>query len=301
MTSSAPQIRLFPQPAAPTVSRLDTPPPEGQLLKWIGNKRRVASRIVDTFPDSFGTYYEPFLGSGAVLGALAPRRAVASDVMAPLMEIWTTLAEDPDLLVEWYSSRWTAFMAAGKKDGYASVRDAYNRSPNGADLLFLSRSSYAGVMRFRKSDGHMSTPVGAHWPIHPDKFARWVLSWSRRTSGTEFRCADFEIALESVQSGDLVYCDPPYQHSQPILYGAQSFGLDRLLGVLKRCKERGAFVALSIDGSKASGRTQLPVDVPRGLFVRDIPVKVGRSMLLRLRFGGSVAEEVVSDRLLLSW
>lgn len=301
MTSPAPQLELFPPPAAQSGSRLEIHPPEGQLLKWIGNKRRVASRIVDLLPESFGTYYEPFLGSGAVLGALAPRRAVASDVMAPLMEIWTALAEDPNRLVEWYSSRWTAFMEAGKEDGYASVRDAYNRSPNGADLLFLSRSSYAGVMRFRKSDGHMSTPVGAHWPIHPDKFARWVSDWSSRTSGTTFQCADFERALEPVRTGDLVYCDPPYQHSQPILYGAQSFDLPRLLNVLTRCKERGALVALSIDGSKASGRTQLPVDVPPGLFVRDLPVTVGRSMLLRLRFGGSVAQEVVSDRLLLSW
>ena len=62
----------------------------GALLKWIGNKQRHADQIIANFPAKFGTYIEPFLGSGAILGALAPSRAWASDAFAPLMEIWTT-------------------------------------------------------------------------------------------------------------------------------------------------------------------------------------------------------------------
>ena len=48
--------------------------PKGQLLKWIGNKQRFAQGIIAHLPARFGTYFEPFLGSGAVLAALAPRR-----------------------------------------------------------------------------------------------------------------------------------------------------------------------------------------------------------------------------------
>jgi DNA adenine methylase len=43
-----------------------------QLLKWIGNKQRFAAEIVSHFPSRIGTYFEPFLGSGAVLGTLSP-------------------------------------------------------------------------------------------------------------------------------------------------------------------------------------------------------------------------------------
>jgi len=50
-----------------------------QLLKWVGSKQRFAHQIVRHFPARFGTYFEPFLGSGAVLGTLRPARAVASD------------------------------------------------------------------------------------------------------------------------------------------------------------------------------------------------------------------------------
>ena len=62
-----------------------------QLLKWIGNKQRFAHEIASFFPTDIRTYREPFLGSGAVLGALQPPKAVGSDVFAPLIEIWQTL------------------------------------------------------------------------------------------------------------------------------------------------------------------------------------------------------------------
>ena len=37
-----------------------------QLLKWIGNKQRFAHEIAAYFPTDVKTYFEPFLGSGAV-------------------------------------------------------------------------------------------------------------------------------------------------------------------------------------------------------------------------------------------
>ena len=64
-----------------------------QLLKWIGNKQRFAPQIISCFPYEFETYFEPFLGSGAVLGTLAPESAVASDALEPLVGIWQTLVE----------------------------------------------------------------------------------------------------------------------------------------------------------------------------------------------------------------
>ena len=62
-------------------------PLKGQLLKWVGNKQRFAYEIASYFPAEFGVYFEPFLGSEAVLGELAPAKGVASDVFGPLIEI----------------------------------------------------------------------------------------------------------------------------------------------------------------------------------------------------------------------
>lgn len=272
------------------------------LLKWIGNKQRFAHEIACYFPPDFKTYREPFIGSGAVLATLAPGRAVGSDCFAPLVDIWKTLRKSPETLKHWYAERWTQLAAGDKLEVYERIKRSYNSAPNGADLLFLCRSCYGGVVRFRKSDGYMSTPVGIHDPISPTSFGKRVDEWHRRTGGTAFERLGYEEAIELAEPGDLVYCDPPYTHSQAILYGAQSFSLGNLFRVIRHCKDRGVYVALSIDGTKRSGGFICDLPIPEGLFEREIFISVGRSMLKRFQMDGQTLEgEVVADRLLLTY
>jgi DNA adenine methylase len=272
------------------------------LLKWIGNKQRTAHEIASYFPAGFATYYEPFIGSGAVLATLAPAKAVGSDTFKPLVEIWQTLRDSPATLKRWYTDRWHQATAGGKVEGYERVKKSYNSNPNAADLLFLCRSCYGGVVRFRKADGYMSTPCGIHDPIRPESFGRRVDEWHRRTQGTTFVRMEYEEAMDRAQPGDLIYCDPPYSHSQAILYGAQRFSLDDLFRIVERCKRRGVFVAVSIDGTKRSGKHVCELPIPGGLFERELFIDVGRSMLKRFQMDGQTLEhEIVSDRLLLTF
>lgn len=272
------------------------------LLKWIGNKQRVAHEIVSYFPDHYGTYFEPFLGSAAVLGTLQPKRAIGSDTFKPLVDVWQTLKADPAKLKRWYAARYEQMMNGDKVTEYERIKASYNKEPNGADLLFLCRSCYAGVVRFRQADGYMSTPCGPHRPVSPEAFGQRVDEWHRRTQGTEFQCIDYREAMALAKPCDLVYCDPPYTHSQAILYGAQRFRLRQLLTVIAECKARGVYIALSIDGTKRSGNHVCQLPIPEGLFEREILVNCGRSMLRRLQMCGQTLEsEVVADRLLLTY
>lgn len=273
-----------------------------QLLKWIGNKQRFAHEIASYFPTDFKTYFEPFLGSGAILATLQPSSAIGSDAFGPLIEIWEMLAESPQTLIQWYTERYRKYYNSEKPIGYEAIKASYNASPNGADLLFLCRSCYGGVVRFRKSDGYMSTPCGVHNPISPDSFSHRVKIWSQRTSSTKFEKMDFSEALQRATSGDFVYCDPPYTHSQAILYQGQGFELARLMNEIALCKKRGVRVALSIDGTKKSGKVNCDLDIPTGLFEREVFVNCGRSMLRRFqRAGESLEDDVVHDRLLLTY
>lgn len=287
---------LLGKPPAATIRPLKL-----QLLKWIGNKQRFAHEIAGHFPAEFGTYFEPFLGSGAVLATLAPQRAIASDAFPPLVEIWRTLHESPETVNDWYASRWAYFNEGERVARYEQIKADYNARPNGADLLFLCRSCYGGVVRFRQADGFMSTPCGVHDPISPASFAKRVEIWHERTMGATFELLDFEPCMKRARAGDVVYCDPPYSHSQSILYGAQSFSLEQLLDVIAACKARGVFVALSIDGKKRSGDLICDLPIPPGLFEREVFVNCGRSMLKRFQMNGQTLEkEHVADRLLLT-
>lgn len=276
--------------------------PSGQLLKWIGNKQRFAESIASYFPQRYNTFIEPFLGSGAVLATVAPVSGIGADVFKPLIEIWQTLKSSPGTITDWYAERWNQIESTGKKETYAAVLRSYNTNPNGADFLFLTRSCYGGVVRFRKADGFMSTPCGIHDPINPTAFQKRVVEWHGRIRNTCFLCADYRETFALAKTGDLIYCDPPYSFSQAILYGAQSFNLVELLESIERAKARGVHVALSIDGDKKSGDFLCDLPIPSRLFTREYSVNVGRSMLKRFQMEGKTLEkELVSDRLLLTY
>jgi DNA adenine methylase len=277
-------------------------PPKTQLLKWIGNKQKFATEITKYFPIEFNTYFEPFLGSGAIMATVSPKSAVCSDVFKPLMEIWMKLKEDPKGLVEWYAERRNSVTEENKVEVYEEVKSSYNKNPNGADFLFLSRACYGGVIRFRKSDGYMSTPCGAHMPVPVRAFNSRVKEWSQRVKHVDFMVQDYKNAFDLAKAGDLIYCDPPYSFSQSILYGAQDFSLATLFGKIEEAKARGVHVALSIDGNKKSGDYVCDIHIPDNLFEHEIFVDCGSSMLKRFQMDGlEMKNENVADRLLLTY
>lgn len=185
-----------------TSSRL-TAPFISQLLKWVGNKQRFAHEIVSYFPSDFRSYYEPFLGSGAVLGTLAPECGIGSDNFGPLIEIWRTLKDRPNTLICWYTERYDRMMNGNKVEEYEKIKASYNAGPNGPDLLFLCRSCYGGVVRFRKGDGYMSTPCGVHTPIPPRQFSERVKIWGERVAGCRFVQLSYEEAMATTERGIL--------------------------------------------------------------------------------------------------
>ena len=287
---------------APLLPQHPVRKPPKQFLKWVGNKQRFAEGICNYFPalGSDSKYIEPFIGSGALLGAMAPHNGLAGDMLQPLIELWQALQSDPQKVYDFYELQWQRYQKEPDRT-YKNVLAAYNENPNGLDLLFLSRSCYGGVIRFTKQ-GRMSTPRGPHDPISPESFKERMLLWRQRLAHTKFVHAPYQETMGSARKGDIVYCDPPYQDSQSILYGAQAFRLSELWSTIQECKQRGALVALSIDGRKKSGTKTIDLGIPKGLFPREIYVKGGSSMLRRFQKKDDVmVGEDVHDRLLLTW
>jgi len=277
-------------------------PPKSQLLKWVGNKQKFAVDITSYFPTDYGRFFEPFLGSGAILATVAPINGMGSDTFKPLMEIWKTLKTNPRELVNWYAFNRNRIGQKTKQEVYETVLASYNSNPNGCDFLFLSRSCYGGIIRFRKSDGFMSTPCGVHDPISVESFSNRVIEWKNRLKNVDFVHCDYKDAFAQAKSGDLIYCDPPYSHSQTILYGAQNFRLNELLLEIEKAKFKGVKIALSIDGHKKSGNLLCNLPIPEYLFENEIYINCGRSMLRRFQLEGQTLEaENVSDRLLLTY
>ncbi|MBP3040641.1 DNA adenine methylase [Bacillaceae bacterium Marseille-Q3522] len=283
-----------------------------QLLKWIGNKHRFAEEIVSYIPDNINTYYEPFLGSGAVLGTLCYHNknslfrkfenAVGSDILPFLINIFNYVKYDPNTLIDHYRNCIKDYNE-NRLEKYLEIRERFNKDFNSLDFAVLTRTCYSGIVRFRKSDGYMSTPIGPHNPISPASFEKRVNIWHNLVkNNVTFFNKDYRDVMDMAKEGDLVYCDPPYTHSQTIIYGAQEFKIEDLWNKISECKNRGVKVMLSINGTKKSGSEDISVQAPKGLFERGTFVNCGVSMINRLqRIGKSMENEIVNDSLFFTW
>ena len=283
-----------------------------QLLKWIGNKHKFALEITTYMPKSFNTYYEPFLGSGAVLGTvsdlnqyslLSPKfnRSVAGDSLKYVVDIFNYVKNEPETIITHYANCLERY-EDDKQSNYEAIKARFNATKSSLDFAVLTRTCYSGIVRFRKSDGYMSTPVGPQNPVSPQSFAERVMIWNKLIQNTTFMYADFSETMALAGDGDLIYCDPPYTHSQSILYGAQTFRIDQLWNAVFAAKQRGAKIMLSINGTRESGDKDIGVIPPEGLFERATLINCGVSMIDRLQKAGDImASDVVHDKLLLTW
>lgn len=62
------------------------------VLKWAGGKTQLLPEINKRLPKQFNTYYEPFLGGGALLFSLLPSSAVINDLNSgPRIKSYTLL------------------------------------------------------------------------------------------------------------------------------------------------------------------------------------------------------------------
>ena len=122
------------------------------LLKWIGNKQRFAETIISYMPEQFNNYYEPFLGSGAVMAQLLYQNSTtstpsfthsyASDILPFLIDIFNIVKYDPQQIKNYYSKEiedyYKAFsrvVVVTSEKNFDSVQQRLQNSPTGICLL----------------------------------------------------------------------------------------------------------------------------------------------------------------------
>ena len=241
------------------------------ILKWTGSKRSQAHLIAHLIPEH-GTYFEPFLGGGALLYLLTRPGAVASDIYPPLIAFWKLVQLQPDVVTHGYRREWSSLQDAFP-DHYYRVRNRFNRSPNPLDLCFLTRTCVNGIVRFN-ANGDFNNSLHVTRPgMHPSRFAGIVRAWSQAIRGVKFTCCHYAQTVEDAVAGDFAYLDPPYAGTRQ-RYTA-TLDLSELLHVLETLNSRGVRWALSFDGRR--GREDLTVGIPEELYLRHLFLPSGRS------------------------
>lgn len=238
---------------------LVTPKP---FVKWAGGKRQLIPILNENLPSFMGTYFEPFLGGGALLFHIlierSRQRCGISDLNPDLILAYTTIRDKPEDLITSLKNHSKNYQK-NSKSYYYTIRDTNpkNAIEKTSRLLFLNRTCFNGLYRVNKK-GKFNVPLGRYTNpnIVNEENIRSV-SQVLQSPQVSIKCRDFGAVLADAKKHDLVYFDPPYQPVSETAnftsYTNKSFtseDLKRLAKLCLRLDSKGVNVMLSNSFSK---------------------------------------------------
>lgn len=246
------------------------------FIKWAGGKSQLLEPIRELIPAKIRTYFEPFLGGGAVFFSLAAEgrfgRAILNDWNAELIDAYRIVRDFPGDLVPKMAQLKEDYQADPEPTFYRErARDPQQLSPleRAARFLFLNRTAFNGMYRVNKK-GEYNVPWGRY--KNPAILNEPLLrACSAALAETTLRQGDFAAGTKGAKKGDFVYFDPPYvpinDTSNFTSYTSDGFGLDdqyRLAALFRLLVDRGVGVALS------NSDTEVVRELYKGFEIRQI-------------------------------
>ena len=213
------------------------------ILKWVGGKRQLLSEIIPLIDESCDNYVEPFIGGGAVLFRLQPKKAIINDYNTELINVYRTVRDDLNGLLallkehEKYNS----------SDYYYEVR-ALDRTPDfdkmsnlekAARIIHLNKTCYNGLYRVN-SLGQFNSPYGKYKnPNIVNEVVLRAISKYLNRNEISIRSGDYKDVLNDIEKNSFVYLDPPYMpissSSSFTGYTEGGFGYDKQVELKEEC------------------------------------------------------------------
>lgn len=227
------------------------------FVKWAGGKRQLLTELHEHVPAKFGTYYEPFVGGGAMAFSILSEnpRAICSlsDLNSELIITYVTVRDRVEELISSLRKH-AANYALDPKVYYYATRASTPRGQveKASRLLFLNRTCFNGLYRVN-SNGQFNVPIGSY--ANPNIINEVTLRAASRTLHSRkisIKCCDFTAVLRTAKRGDFVYFDPPYQPVSKTAsftsYTRMDFGIRDFARLAETCEElskRGCHVLVS--------------------------------------------------------
>lgn len=228
------------------------------FLKWAGGKRQLQKVLRENMPTQWDrttqSYFEPFIGGGAMFFDLQPQRATISDRNPQLINCYEVVRDNVDELIAelkqhkneesyYYDLRsWDRNDTLTKKNPVESA----------ARIIFLNKTCYNGLFRVNAS-GQFNVPFGRYEnPNIVETDVLKAVSEYLSTNKINILNEDFQAAVSEAKKGDFIYFDPPYD---PVSTTASftSYYVDkfdrneqeRLKKVVDELSDRGCYILLS--------------------------------------------------------
>ncbi len=218
-------------------------PSVSPILKWVGGKRQLLDSIVPYIPKC-STYYEPFIGGGAVLFHRQPDKAVINDSNPELMNVYITIQTEPEALID----KLKEHKQNNCKDYFYRIRaldrdkQVFHRMTNverAARIIYLNKTCYNGLFRVN-SAGEFNSPWGKYKnPNITNETTINALHSYFHQADIILKCGDYREALKGIRKGAFVYLDPPYMPISSSAsftgYTAGGFGESEQIALKEQC------------------------------------------------------------------
>lgn len=184
------------------------------FIKWLGGKKQLVPQIIQMAPTKFNNYYEPFVGSGAVLFGLLPENAIINDNNSALINAYKQIRDSLNETLK-IIDKYDKEIVYGKNDYYVNLREEYNNkmSNNEYDIelaamfIFLNKHCFNGLYRIN-SKGLFNASYNKSTCISYNRSS--IIEVSNYLQNVKILNEDFEIACKNATKGDFVFLDSPY-------------------------------------------------------------------------------------------
>jgi DNA adenine methylase len=232
------------------------------FVKWAGGKRQIMNEIMKYIPFNYNTYYEPFVGGGAVFFELAPKKAVLNDYNSELINVFECIKDE--VKFEKMCTELNHHESNHSEEYYYNIRNMdrdkksfskiadYKRA---ARTIYLNKACFNGLYRVN-SKNEFNVPFGKKTKVNTYEGQNLgIVHCILNFNDIKLLSTDFEEAVKNAKKGDFVYFDPPYDSDTSTFnsYTEDGFGKkeqERLAKLYKELSDRGCYVMLSNHNTK---------------------------------------------------
>ena len=225
------------------------------FVKWAGGKRQLLPQIKERMPEKYNSYFEPFVGGGAVIFELLPTNALINDINKALINAYRQICNAPEAFLAAVKQLDEAMWEDGKKY-YYSLREHYNDKLMKAEydvelaalFVFINKHCFNGLYRVN-GKGLFNVPYNNSRRTSVDESISMEVS--RYLQGITIMDGDFEEACEGAGQGDFVFIDSPYAPLNPTSfesYTKEGFDIEshrRLSNLFDKLTNRGCYCMLT--------------------------------------------------------
>ncbi len=269
------------------------------FVKWAGGKRQIIEKLKNYVPDEFNTYYEPFIGGGALLFELSPKNAVINDSNEELMNVYRCLCDEEKFkkmcnLLNHYEAEHSEefYYEIRNKDKNKKAYDRLSDYTKAARTIYLNKACFNGLYRVNKKN-EFNVPFGKKTKVNTYEGSNLITVSNYLTmNNIKILSIDFEEAVKDVKAKDFIYFDPPYDSDTSTFNSYTEEGFDRneqirLAKVFKELDKKGAYVMLS------NHNTSLINDLYKGYNIHIIEAK--RNINSNGKKRGKVEEVIITN------